>query len=133
MILIIEMAWWKLYFKKIPLPFGSEKSISATQEWESHPQVFVDEKGNTQTKGSAELGNGFVIGHEDGEKLADVSREKSLASHQQEPIPQRGVKNTFQKHQNPQNTELFCWLLAPILLYFLCSSKIPLKSVDWTI
>lgn len=50
---------------------------------------------NTETKDAAGLGNGFVIACEDAEKFAAASRVKSLASHQQEPIPPGIVKNTF--------------------------------------
>lgn len=50
---------------------------------------------NTETKDAAGLGNGFVIACEDAEKFAAARRVKSLASHQQEPIPPGIVKNTF--------------------------------------
>lgn len=93
---------------------------------------------NTETKDSAQLGNGFVLEYEDEEKFAAASGVKSLADSWPK-SKSRFLRESLKilsrscTGNRTQNNYFVDYLLQHYCIYFLCSlSKIPLKSVDRT-
>ena len=81
------------------LGYPKEEALLQPRNGNPTPESLWIRKGsflrNTETKDSVQLENGFVLEYEDEEKFAAASGVKSLASHQQEPIPEGVVKNIF--------------------------------------